>query len=364
MSVSSELQKHFHGVILAGGRGTRFWPRSRRRLPKQLLNVVGEGSLLQQTVGRLQRLISPDRIWVFTTGTLRKEVARQLPQVPRCRIVAEPVQRNTAPCIALAARLLLEQDPDAIMGVFPSDHAIAKVSRFLTVLKAALKVASRGKLVVLGIRPKWPETGYGYIEFPRDIRSGELKPQPVVRFLEKPQERTARRFVAAGHYGWNSGMFFWRADVIQKSIARFMPSTAAQLEKIVPLRSRSFRRSLEEHYPACKNESIDYGVLEKTGNMVGFSCPDFGWSDVGNWEAVYRLLLHETGTPVERSRIRSIGASGNYVDVPGKLVALIGVKDLIVVDSSDALLVCHRRQAQQVSALVEILENEGEQSLL
>ena len=364
MSVPSRRQAHLHGVILAGGRGTRFWPRSRRRFPKQLLNVVGEGSLLQQTVERLRPLIPPDRIWVFTRDPLKKEVARQLPQVPRRQIIAEPVQRNTGPCIALAARLLLEQDPDASMGVFPSDHVIGKVSRYLTVLRAAARVASQGKLVVLGIQPKWPETGYGYIEFPPTTRPGGLRPHSVVRFLEKPREKAAQRFVAAGHYGWNSGTFFWRADVIWEAIGRFMPATAAEIEKIAPLRSRKFRRSLGQHYPSCENESIDYGVLEKAKNMVGLACPDFGWSDVGSWEAVYRLLLGGSQTTVERSPLRSIKAVGNYVDAPGKLVALIGVKDLIVVDSPDALLVCRREEAQQVSTLVEILEKEGEESLL
>ena len=364
MSVGSGPRGRLHGVILAGGRGTRFWPRSRRRFPKQLLNVVGEGSLLQQTVGRLRPLIPPERIWVFTRDALRKEVARQLPEVPRRQIIAEPVQRNTGPCIALAARLLLEQDPDATMGVFPSDHVIGKVSRYLTVLRAAARVASQGKLVVLGIQPKWPETGYGYIEFPKATRPGTLKPHPVVRFREKPREKAARRFVAAGHFGWNSGMFFWRADVIGEAIERFMPATAAEIEKIAPLRSGKFRRSLGEHYPSCEDLSIDYGVLEKTGNIVGLSCADFGWSDIGSWEAVYRLLLSGSETTVERSPLRSIMAAGNYVDAPGKLVALIGVRDLIVVDSPDALLVCRRRQAQQVSALVEALEKAGEESLL
>ena len=364
MSVPSGPQAHLHGVILAGGRGTRFWPRSRRRFPKQLLNVVGDGSLLQQTVGRLRPLIPPDRIWVFTRDPLRQAVARQLPQVPRHQIIAEPVQRNTGPCIALAARLLLERDPDAIMGVFPSDHVIGKVSRYLTVLRSAARVASRGKLVVLGIQPKWPETGYGYIEFPRTTRPGGLRPHPVVRFREKPQPRAARRFVAAGHYGWNSGTFFWRADVIREAVGRFMPATAAKLEKIVPLRSRKFRRSLGEHYPCCDDQSIDYGVLEKAHNLVGISCPDVGWSDVGSWEAVYRLLVSGSETTVERTPHRSVKAAGNYVDAPGKLVALIGVRDLIVVDSPDALLVCHRGDAQQVSTLVETLENAGEESLL
>ena len=364
MSVPSRPRAHLHGVILAGGRGTRFWPRSRRRFPKQLLNVLGEGSLLQQTVERLRPVIPPDRIWVFTRDSLKKQVARQLPHVPRRQIIAEPVQRNTGPCIALAARLLLEQDPDATMGVFPSDHVIGKVSRYLTVLRAAARAASEGKLVVLGIQPKWPETGYGYIEFPQMTRPGVLKPHPVVRFREKPSEKAARRFVAAGHFGWNSGMFFWRADVIGEAIGRFMPATAGEIEKIAPLRSSKFRRSLGQHYPSCENESIDYGVLEKVRNMVGLACPDFGWSDVGSWEAVYRLLLSGSETTVARSPLRSIMAEGNYVDVPGKLVALIGVRDLIVVDSPDALLVCHRRQAQQVSALVEALEKTGEVSLL
>jgi mannose-1-phosphate guanylyltransferase len=354
----------FHAVILAGGRGTRFWPRSRKRLPKQFLPVIGNRSLIQQTAERLSALAPPERLWVLTNEVLRLQALRQLPQIPRAQIIAEPVQRNTAPAIALAARLLLEQDPNAIMGVFPSDHYIANPAVFLRVLRRAVQAAEQDRLVVLGIPPRWPETGYGYIEFPVGTQSRGAKPAPVVRFREKPNLRTARRFVQAGNFYWNSGMFVWRARVILEAIERFMPATAGVLERLVPLADRTFRRSLAENYAACDDISIDYGVLERAKNIVGFPCPDFGWNDVGSWDAVYNLMPRDNQGNVSRSPIVVQRSGGSYVDAPGKLVALVGVKDLIVVDAADALLICHRSEAQKVSALVKLLEAEGLEGLL
>ncbi len=355
---------HFYAVILAGGRGTRFWPRSRKRLPKQLLPVLAERSMIQQTVDRLRALVPPERIWVFTNEILRLQVIRQLPEVPRHQIIAEPLQRNTGPAIALAARLIGAQDPRAVIGVFPSDHLIAKDATFLRVLRRGVRAAARENLVVLGIPPRWPETGYGYIEYPRGSRPGAANPLPVIRFREKPDARTAKRFVKAGNFYWNSGMFVWQAQVIGEAVARFMPQTAKAISKIGPSSARSFRRSLAEHYPLCEDLSIDYGVLERAGNIVGFACPDFGWNDVGSWDALYNLLPKDGQDNVARSPVIFEEANGAYVDAPGKLVALINVQDLVVVDTPDALLICSRKDTQKVSALVKALEKEGLDALL
>jgi mannose-1-phosphate guanylyltransferase len=296
--------------------------------------------------------------------TLRAQIVALLPEVPPSQIIAEPVQRNTTPAIALAARLLLARDPEAVMGVFPSDHFIGKPRVFSTVIARAVAAAARGSLVVMGIPPQWPETGYGYVELPKGTKRGSVKPVSVVRFREKPDLASARRFLKAGHFYWNSGMFVWQAKTIWKAVEEFLPDATTALAKIPALNSKRFRSSFRRHYPLCQDISIDYGVLERAKNIVGFACPEFGWNDVGSWEAVYNLLPRDRAGNVDRTPVLLEEAEGNYVDAPGKLVALVHVKDLIVVDTPDALLICPRREAQKVSALVKALEKAGIDHLL
>ena len=354
----------FHAVILAGGRGTRFWPRSRTKTPKQLLPFHGSLSLLQETVIRLAPLIPPERIWVLTNDILAPAIRRQLPTVPRHQVIAEPVQRNTAPAIALAARLILQQDPSAVMGVFPSDHLIAKPKPFLQVLSRAVRAAQDDALVVLGLEPRWAETGYGYIEFPKGTKPGGAAAVAVKRFREKPDKATATRFVKAGRFFWNSGMFVWKAETIDRAIASLLPKTAAALSTLPSVRSRAFRAKLRRAYPQCDNISIDYGVLEHAANIVGFPCKDFGWNDIGSWQAAYELGTKNVAGNVAHSPIEALDATGNYVDAAGKFVALVGVHDLVVVDTPDALLICPRSEAQKISALVKALELAGWDALL
>ena len=217
------MAHHRYALIMAGGRGTRFWPRSRKRTAKQVLRFFGERSLIQQAVDRLEGVIPPENIWVITNDYLQAEIQRQLPNVPKQQIIAEPAQRNTAPCIGLAAQILAGIDPDAVIGVFPADHLILKETRFRTFVKAAYKAAERDEVVVLGIQPRWAETGYGYIEFGKKVEIGGALPQKVKSFREKPDERTARKFVASGNFFWNAGMFFWRAATVLELLRQ--PST-------------------------------------------------------------------------------------------------------------------------------------------
>lgn len=355
-----------YALILAGGRGTRFWPRSRSRRAKQVLEIIGQGTLIQQTVKRLEPAVPRERIWILTNALLREEIIRQLPGVPREQVLAEPAGRNTAPAIGLAAQVLLHQDPDAVLGVFPADHYIARPAAFLRLVRAAYRTAAQGGMALIGIQPRWPETGYGYVEFPKGkLEPGSLKPVPVARFREKPDAATAQRFVKAGNYCWNAGMFFWRADVYLRALEAHLPRTAALLRQLPPLRSRSFRRVLEEIFPQCDNISVDYAVLEKVQGVAGFAAADIGWNDVGSWNAVYELLPRDAGGNAVRGDALFLRSAGNLVDAPkGKLVALAGVQDLIVVDSPDALLVCPREMAQEVSAVVKLLEARKRNDLL
>jgi mannose-1-phosphate guanylyltransferase len=354
----------YYGLILAGGRGTRFWPRSRRRHAKQVLTILGERSLIQSTVDRLTPLIPPERLWVLTNVHLRSEIARQLPEIPARQILAEPAQRNTAPAIGLAAHILHSIDPDAVMGVFPSDHVIAKPRRYLQLARAAFRAAESGSIAVLGIKPRWPETGYGYVEFRRGVQAGSLEAAPVVKFREKPDARTAAKYVAAKRFFWNAGMFFWRADVLLDALRRYLPKTATVLASLPPFSHRGFMAKLAEAFPLCENISIDYAVLERADKIVGFACDEIGWNDVGSWNAVYELLPRDREDNASRSKIVSAASKGNYIDAGDKLVALLGANNLIVVDTPDALLIAHRDRAQQVGEIVRLLEQNGREDLL
>ncbi len=355
---------HQYGLILAGGRGTRFWPRSRRRMPKQLLPFLGERSLIQETVERLRPLIPPERLWILTNSQLQRAVRRQLPEIPPRQVLAEPEPRNTAPAIGLAARIVHQQDPEAVLGVFPSDHHIARPGLYRRLVKAAFRGADQGRLMVMGIEPRWPETGYGYIEFPDGTRPGKLDAVPVLRFREKPDLETAKQFVAAGRFYWNAGMFFWRADVILEALRRYLPRTASLLDSLPPFGSRNFTRALGETFPKAENISIDYAVLEKADNVSGVVAGDIGWNDLGSWNAVYELLARRSGDNVVRGDLLALDSEGNYVEAGNKLVALVGVKDLVVVDTGDALLVASRSEAQKVGQIVKLLEKKKREELL
>jgi mannose-1-phosphate guanylyltransferase len=357
-------KQNYYGLILAGGRGTRFWPRSRRAQAKQVLNVVGERSLIQNTVARLAPLIPPERIWILTNSHLRDQIVRQLPDVPKNQIIAEPMQRNTAPAIGLAAHILESIDPKAVMGVFPSDHVIANEKAYLRMLKPAFRAAEEGKIAVLGIAPRWAETGYGYIEFPKATKPDGSSVAEVKKFREKPELKVAKKYLAAGNFFWNAGMFFWKASTLLDALRTHQPKIATLIAGLPPFGHRQFAARLAEVFPLCENISIDYAVLEKAANVVGVPCGEFGWNDVGSWNAVYELLDRDGEANATRSELLVSGSSGNYVDAGKKIVALLGVKDLIVVDTPDALLVADRNRAQEVGELVKMLERAGKDELL
>jgi mannose-1-phosphate guanylyltransferase len=356
----------FYPVILAGGRGTRFWPLSRKRRAKQLLALDGKQTMLQQTVSRLLPLAPVSRFWVITNGDLQAEIGRQLPKINKRHIMAEPVGRNTAPAIGLAAFVLLRQDPDAVIGMFPSDHVIGDELRFRQVLKHGIEIAAGGEnIVVLGIQPTRPETGYGYIEAGYAAR--ESDPLPVRRFTEKPDVQRAAEFLNAGNYYWNSGMFLWSAGTLVNALQEHLPKTAPLLEQIAAsFGTRKFGATFSRIYPKCENISVDYAVLEprsaKGEHHSNIFClpANFGWNDLGSWTALHEHHVAKTN-PADGNLISAAGsftlnAEGNYVHAPGKFVAAVGVSDVIVVETDDALLITTRRNAQDVGKVVKHLD--------
>ncbi|MBV9759297.1 MAG: mannose-1-phosphate guanylyltransferase [Acidobacteriaceae bacterium] len=357
------MSSHRYGVIMAGGRGTRFWPKSRRRSAKQVLRLFGERSLIQQAFDRLRGVIPPAHIWVITNEYLVSEIRKQLPEIPARQIIAEPAQRNTAPCIALAAHILAQMDPKAVMGVFPADHLVVKEARFRQFVKAAFRAAEQASVVVLGIQPRWPETGYGYIEFPTGVKPGSSEPMPVMRFREKPDYESAKQFVERGNFYWNAGMFFWRASAVLDLMRRHQPKTATILAGLPPLSSRRFAASLANAYPLCEGISIDYAILEKAEQVAGIAVDDIGWNDVGSWQAVYDLARKDQNANASRGELFAENSGGNYIDAD-KPVALLGVEDLVIVDTPDALLVASRSSVQDVGRIVKALEERKRDDLI
>ncbi|HLX85902.1 MAG TPA: mannose-1-phosphate guanylyltransferase [Terriglobales bacterium] len=364
---------HFYPVILAGGRGTRFWPLSRKRRAKQLLALDGKHTMIQQTVARLKPIAAPSRFWIITNDDLRQAIQRQLPKLPAKQIIAEPAARNTAPAIGLAAFLLLRHDPEAVLGLFPSDHVIAEPDEYRATLAKGIEIAAAGdNIVVLGVRPTRAETGYGYIEAggpnaAPSTASRDVKAIPVRRFTEKPDLAKAREFVAAGNYFWNSGMFLWRADTLANALREYLPKTAALLEKIAAAYgTKKFAATFRKLYPKCENISIDYAVLEpRSGKGEAqsriFCLPaDFGWNDLGSWTALHEHHTAKSkpadGSPISASGSFTMNAKNNYVHAPGKFVALVGVSDLVIVETEDALLITRLDQSQDVGKVVKYLD--------
>jgi len=402
------LAYNFYPVILAGGRGTRFWPLSRKRRAKQLLPLNSKKSMIQETVERLLPLAKPKQFWVITNDDLRDPIVRQLKKLEKRQIIAEPVGRNTAPAIGLAAFLLERRDPGAVIGMFPSDHVIADEKRFREDIRRAAEIAASGaNIVVIGIKPTRAETGYGYIEVSdgasgsRDTlgRSGRgqnqgprvISHQPsarqeltaesrqlttkgqdpgavlnVRRFTEKPNADVAEQFVNAGNFYWNSGMFIWGARTLADALREHLPNTAPLLEEIAAsYGTRKFEKTFAKLYPKCENISVDYAVLEprsaKGEGRSGIYCipAGFGWNDLGSWAALYehRSDSSKAGANVIVSdESFTLNAEGNFIHSNGKFVAVVGVRNLVVVETDDALLITTREHSQDVGKVVKWLD--------
>ena len=369
------LKTRIYPIILAGGRGTRFWPRSRRTTAKQVLALEGKKTMIQQTVTRLLPLVPASRFWIITNPDLRDEIHRQLPKISARQIIAEPVARNTAPAIGLAAYVLLRSDANAVIGMFPADHVIADEKAFRKAVERAAEIAAAGEnIVVMGIKPTRPETGYGYIETGEPTGDGVHR---VKRFTEKPNVEKAQEFVDAGNYYWNSGMFIWSARTLANALREHFSESAPHLEKIAAaFGTRNFEKVFAREYAKCENISVDYAVLEPRSakgehHSNLFSIPaDFGWNDLGSWAALYehhalaRGEASADGNVIEGSGGYALEAEGNYIYAPRKFVAAVGVNNLVVVETDDALLITTRQRSQDVGKIVKHLDEKKMKKLL
>ena len=360
----------FCPIILAGGSGTRFWPRSRRWRAKQLLVLEGERSMIQSTVDRLGSLAKEQEVWVITNDLLSQAICGQLQALLPERVICEPAARNTAPAAGLAAFLIEKTAPDAVLGVFPADHVITDDDKFRATIAQGIEVAARGgNIVVLGVKPEHAETGYGYIETGDLLEEGVLR---VRRFTEKPNRAKAEEFVHAGNYYWNSGIFLWSARTLANAIREHLSETAPLLEKIAAAYGTpQFAEVFRELYPKCENISIDYAVLEprssKGEHHSNLYClrAEFGWNDLGSWSALYEHHLSrgnadKDGNVSEGKGGVAIEARNNYVYSPGKYVALIGVDDMVVVETEDAILITTRERSQDVRRVVSELTGKND----
>ncbi len=344
-----------YAVVMAGGRGTRFWPLSRSKHPKQLLHFGdAKQSLLQATVSRVQSLIPPERILVVTSAEVIEQVRAALPDVPAENVLGEPTGRNTAPCVGWAAVHALRRDPDALLAVLPADHYIVNGEAYRETLAKALHAAQEEALVTVGIRPTRAETGYGYIEVGEESSPGVHRARS---FVEKPNRQRAGQFLSSGRFLWNSGMFFFKASVILEAIDRHLPGLGEQLRAYqAHTNLQDEQAAVQATYADLPSVSIDHGVMEKA-ERVSVVLSDFDWSDLGSWSSAWELAQHDDNGNAFPGETVAIDTIRTYVRAPeGKLVALIGVHDLIVVDTEDALLIVPRERAQEVREIVRELK--------
>jgi len=338
-------------LIMAGGVGTRFWPLSTKSKPKQFLNILGNRSMIQQTVDRILPLIEYKDIYIVTNCEQVKLVKEHLPQIPEKNIIAEPLGRNTAACIGLSAVILREKYKiDETMLVLPADHYIGKPEKFLEIVSFAAKFARESEnLITFGIKPTFPATGYGYIESGEKISDQKFPIFQVKRFKEKPDLETAKKFISNGNFSWNSGMFLWRIDTILNAIEQYMPDLYHQLIKIKTVWGQNKTDEIKKIYQNLQSIPIDIGVMEKADNSAVLPV-DIDWNDIGSWQAVYDMMPKD-----EKGNYFS---KDSYVlcENEKKVIGLAGVENLIVVDTKDALLICKKENAQDVKKIVELLK--------
>jgi mannose-1-phosphate guanylyltransferase len=357
---------HFYALIMAGGVGSRLWPLSRQKSPKQVLPLVGKRSMFQGAVERLQPLLMPEDVYVVVGEEQVDLLKAEGTGIPDRNFVIEPMGRGTAPAIALSAITLRQHDPEAIMVVLTADHFIGDDEGFREVLKAAGEVAAQDQLVTLGITPSSPSTGYGYIERDRYLTTANgYAAYQVAAFREKPDLATAEQFVAGGQHSWNSGMFVWKVSRFLDELSRTMPEFYQQLMQIdAALGTPDYDRVLHEVWPNVKAQTVDYGVMEKARDVAVIPA-EFGWNDIGSWATLLEILDNdEQGNVIRRADHLGVDTSNTLVFGRDRLVATIGLHDMIIIDAGDAILVCPKDRAQDVKKIVDDLKKQGKTQYL
>lgn len=347
-----------YGVIMAGGGGTRFWPLSRQEEPKQLLNLSGKERMINETIDRISSVTDNENIFIVTNVTQvpkMKEATKG--RIKEDHILSEPAARNTAACIGYAALEIIKKYGDGIMCIFPSDHFIKNQTEFTRILKEAIDIAGQeDKLITLGITPTFPSTGYGYIRYDE---GDESPAKQVLEFREKPDEETAEKYIASGEYAWNSGMFIWKASTIMAKFQELLPEVYACLKKIGDaMNTPEEGRVLAGVYPEIPSISIDYGIMEKSSDVKVISA-EMGWNDVGSWDNLG--VLYETdakGNVIAGEHI-GIDTTDSIIYSKKRLISTVGVDNLIIVETDDAILVCDKNRAQDVKKIVDLLKEQG-----
>lgn len=356
-----------HGVVMAGGSGTRFWPQSRQAHPKQLMRLVGENTMIQDTVGRTENWIGAERTWIVTNAAQAEETARQLPNVPEEQILIEPCGRNTAPCIGLAAIHLVKRDPDAMMLVMPADHVIRPDEAFQSGVQTAVAIVEDDpdQFVLFGVPPAYPATGFGYIERGQPLAGSQSAGFQVRSFREKPDSTTAQQYLESGDFYWNCGIFVWRADRILKALQELEPGIHEQLIRLAEaIGSDAWQEELETRFPQMKSISIDYAVLEPAETVAVVEAP-FEWDDVGSWQALPRLIGSDENNNTIDATFRGIDTKDCIIRGPNDhLIATVGLEGFIVVHTPDATLVAPRDDEEAVKKLVELLKERGDTDFL
>lgn len=358
------MRKHFFAVIMAGGGGTRLWPLSRQARPKQMLSLIGDITLFQETIRRLKGFIEPEKILVVTTKDQAEDLEKETPELKAGNFILEPEPRGTASVVGIAAKVIYDRDPDAVIAILPADHYIKHVDMFLRILETGYSAAEEKYLVTISIEPKNPSTGYGYIHRgERLMENTEFDVYQVVEFKEKPDKATAENYIKTGKYGWNSGMFIWKADVILEEIKGDLPSLYDALDKCAEKWKPGNTGLIDpEIWHGIEAQTVDYGIMEKSKRAATILAGDIGWSDIGDWNSLEDILPADKYGIIHNGKYINVGDSSEvvaYLENPDKLIALQGISDLIIIDTENALLVCKRSDSQKVKEIVANLKKRG-----
>lgn len=351
-------KKNIYAALLVGGSGTRFWPRSRKKMPKQFLNITGDGTLFEKTLQRIKDKVNPENIYIVTNNLYKQEIIKQIAKIkiPAQNILLEPEGKNTAPAVCWVSSVIHQKNPSATILALPSDHLILNQKKYEQVLTEAIELAQNDCLVTLGIVPTRPETGYGYLKT-KEVSWGGKKQIKVDQFVEKPDLAKAKRYIQKKNFYWNSGMFVWRSEVILNEFKTYLPEMYSLFEK------KSSQKAIERIWSQVKGISVDYGILEKSTKVMAVKAQGINWSDLGSWESLADFLDKDKEANILKGDVKQIDCTNTFVWGKDKFIATIGLEDIIVVDTEDALLICKKEKSQDVREIIEFLKKQKKPQL-